>query len=346
MTVSVPRWKYDTDRKTIDFFKQAVSRLQTLPNVEAAGAISFLPFNGPYSGTNLEIQGRPPLPPGQELSTGVCVTDANYFKAMKIPLRQGRLFTDDEATEARRVMVVNETFARKILPGENPIGKRVIVNMKDDNVPTEIIGVVGDSKQSALDGEPEPMTFWPHPELVYPFMTFVIRTRGPAENMAAAARNVIHGIDPQQPVGQVNTMEGLLAHSVARSRFNTILLAVFALVALMLAAVGTYGVMAYAVTQRTHEFGIRMAMGAGTLDILKLVLRRAFGLAGVGAAIGLIAAFALTRVLTSLLFGVKATDLVTFSAAPLVLVVIAILAAYIPARRATKVDPLIALRYE
>ncbi|PYS29071.1 MAG: hypothetical protein DMF75_17875, partial [Acidobacteria bacterium] len=188
MSVSVPRWKYDSDRKTIDFFKQAVNQLQTLPDVESVGAISFLPFNGPYSGTDVDIEGRPKLPPGQELTTGVCVTDANYFDAMKIPLRQGRFFTAQEATDERHVVIVNERFARKNLPGENPIGKRVTIDMKDENVPSEIIGVVADSKHMALDGEPEPMAYWPHPELTYPSMTFVIRTRGPAQNIAAAAR--------------------------------------------------------------------------------------------------------------------------------------------------------------
>ena len=346
MSVSVPRWKYDSDRKTIDFFKQAVSQLQTLPDVEAVGAISFLPFNGPHSGTGVDIEGQPKLPPGQGLVTGVCVTDANYFTAMKIPLRQGRLFTAEEATDERHVVVVNETFARKNLPGENPIGKRVTIDMKDQNVPSEIIGVVADSKHMALDGEPEPMAYWPHPELTYPSMTFVIRTRGPAQNIAAAARNVIHALDPQQPIGEVTTMQHLLAKSIARSRFNTVLLAVFAFVALALAAVGTYGVMSYAVTQRTHEFGIRMALGARALDVLKLVLRRGMALALIGVIVGLAAAFALTRLLSSLLFEVKATDAFTFSAVPLSLFAIALLASYIPARRATKVDPLVALRYE
>ena len=346
MTVSVPGWKYDSDRKTIDFFKQAVNQLQTLPDVEAVGAISFLPFNGPHSGTSVAIEGRPKRPPGQELKTGVCVTDANYFRAMKIPLKRGRFFTEQEATEERHVVVVNETFARKNLPGEDPIGKRATIYMKDPNVPTEIIGVVADSKHMTLDGEPEAMAYWPHPELTYSSMTFVIRTRGEAMNVAAAARNVIHTLDPQQPIGDVTTMQRLLAKSIAGSRFNTVLLAVFALVALALAAVGTYGVMSYAVTQRTHEFGIRMALGAGTRDVLQLVLRRGVTLAIVGVLFGLGGAFALTRLMTTLLFEVKPTDAVTFAAVSFSLIAVALLACYIPARRATKVNPLVALRYE
>jgi len=346
MSVNLSAWKYDTSRKTVDFVKHAVSQLQTLPDVEAVGAINFLPFNGPHAGTLVEIEGRPKPPAGQGLSTGICVTDANYFLAMNIPLRRGRLFNEQEATEERHVVIVNEAFARKNLPGEDPLGKRVTIYMKDQNVPTEIIGVVADSKHLSLDGEAEAIAYWPHPELSYPFMTFVIRTRGEATNVAGAARNVIHTLDPQQPIGDVTTMERLLAKSIASSRFNTVLLTIFAFVALALAAVGTYGVMSYAVTQRTHEFGIRMALGAGTLDLLQLVLRRGMTLAIIGVFLGLVGALALTRLMTSLLFEVRPTDAITFVAVSFSLIGVALLACYIPARRATKVDPLVALRYE
>ena len=178
MQINLPGRKYDTDPKVIDFFKRAIEQLQAIPGVEVAGAISFLPFAGPHAGTNIEIEGQPKLPPGQELGTGVCVTDANYFQAMHIPLKRGRLFTEQEATEMRHVVVVNETFARQNLPGQDPIGKRVTINMKDENVPSEIIGVVGDNKHLGLDTEVEPMAYWPHPELAYSSMTLAIRTRG------------------------------------------------------------------------------------------------------------------------------------------------------------------------
>jgi putative ABC transport system permease protein len=346
MSINLPGWKYDSSRKTIDFFKRAVTELQSLPGVEAVGAINYLPLNGPHSGTLVEIEGRPKPPAGHGLYTGICVTDANYFKVMRIPLKSGRLFSEQEATEERHVVIVNETFVRVNLPGEDALGKRVTIYMKDENVPTEIIGVVSDSQHVALDGEPEPMAYWPHPELSYPFMTLVIRTRGEATNIAGAAGTVIHTLDPQQPISEITTMERLLAKSIARSRFNTVLLAVFALVALALAAVGTYGVMSYSVTQRTHEIGIRMALGAGAFDVLQLVLRRGVALAVVGVLIGLAGAFGLTRLMTSLLFEVKPTDAFTFAAVPLSLVVIALVACWIPARRATKVDPLVALRYE
>ncbi len=346
MTVNVPAWKYDSDRKILDFFKQATNQLQTLPDVEAVGAINSLPFNGPHAGTNVEIEGQPKQPPGERLSTGICVTDLNYFNAMRIPLKQGRLFSRQEAYEEHHVVVVNEAFARKYLPGGNPLGKRVTIYMKGDNAPTEIIGVVADTKHLSLNGESEVMAYWPHPELVYSSMTFVIRTRGEATNLAGAARNVIHTIDPQQPIGDVSTMDRLLAKSIASSRFNTVLLIVFALVALLLAAVGTYGVMSYAVTQRTHEFGIRMALGAGTPNVLGLVLRRGMSLAVIGLLFGLAGAFALTRLMTTLLFEVDPTDSLTFAIASGSLILVALLACYLPARRATKVSPMVALRAE
>ncbi|MFY9556006.1 MAG: ABC transporter permease [Blastocatellia bacterium] len=346
MRMSLPRRKYDTDPKRIDFFRRAVEGIRALPGVTAVGATNFLPFAGPYAGTLIEIEGRPKLPPGQGLGSGVCVTDATYFNAMQIPLKRGRLFTEQEATEMRHVVVINEAFARKNLPGEDPLGKRVTIYMKDDNVPTEIIGIVGDSKHMGLDGEVEPMSYWPHPELAYPFMTLVIRTQGDAASIAPAARNVIQALDSEQPLADVRTMESLLSDSVARARFNTLLLTVFAVVALILAAVGIYGVMSYAVTQRTHEIGVRMALGAQTSHVLALVVRQGMMLAVLGVGIGLAAAFALTRVLASLLFGVSPTDLLTFSVITLLLGSIALLACYLPARRATKVDPMIALRYE
>jgi putative ABC transport system permease protein len=218
--------------------------------------------------------------------------------------------------------------------------------MKNENVPTEIIGIVGDNKHMSLEGEVEPMSYWPHSELAYPFMTLVIRTRGDAVSIAASARRVIQTLDGEQPIADVRTMESLLASSVARARFSTLLLAAFAVVALLLAAVGIYGVMAYAVAQRTHEIGIRMALGARSSDVLGLVVWQGTRLALAGVGIGLAAAFALTRLLVSLLYSVSATDPATFAVIALTLTGVALAACYIPARRAAKVDPMNALRYE
>jgi len=346
MRISLPTRKYDSDPKRIAFFRQAIEKIKALPGVQEAGAVSFLPFATTPAGTGVEIEGRPKLPPGQGLVTSVSVTDENYFRTMQIPLKRGRLFTEPEAVEMRHVVVINETFAQKYFPNEDPLGKRVTIYMKNDNVPTEIIGIVGDNKQMSLDGEVRPMSYWPHPELTYSAMTLVIRTQGDAAIIAPSARQVIQSLDSEQAVSDVRTMESLLASSVARTRFNTLLLTIFAVVALILAAVGIYGVMSYTVAQRTHEIGIRMALGAQARDVLGLMVKQGLVLALVGVGIGLAAAFALTRLMSNLLYEVKATDPVTFTVIALALIGVALLACYIPARRAMKVDPMVALRYE
>jgi putative ABC transport system permease protein len=343
--VSLPMGKYDTDPKRIDFFKQAIERMKVIPGVEAAGAINTPPFTGLYSGTTVEVDGQK-LPPDQQLKTGICVTDVNYFQTMQIPLKLGRLYTDQEATEMRHVVVVNETFVRKNLGGQNPLGKRLTIYMKEENVPTEIIGVVADHKHLGLDVAVEPVAYWPHPELVYPGMTLMLRTRTDASAVAPAARNVIRALDAQQPIGEVSTMETLLSTSVARSRFSASLLTVFSFVALVMAAVGIYGVMSYSVLQRTHEIGVRMALGAQHFDVLKLVVRQGVLLGVVGVVLGLAASFALTRLIATLLFEVTATDSATFAAVSVGLFLVTLIACYVPARRATRVDPLKALRYE
>ena len=344
--VNLPFAKYNTDQKRIDFYQQAIAQMRSIPGVESAGAINTAPFTGLYSGTTVEIAGAPALPPEQELKTGVCVTDANYFQTMQIPLLRGRLYTHQETTEMRHVVVVNETFVKKNLGGEDPLGKRLIIYMKEENVPTEIIGVVGDNKHLGLDQAVEPMVFWPHAELTYGGMTMMLRTSGDANAIAPAVRGVIRALDPQQPIGAVTTMEDLLSVSVARARFSASLLTVFSIVALVMAAVGIYGVMSYTVLQRTHEIGVRMALGAQRSDVLKLVVTKGIMLGVVGVAVGLAASFALTRLITTLLFEVTATDKTTFAVVSIGLFLITLLACYVPARRATKVDPMKALRYE
>jgi putative ABC transport system permease protein len=344
--VSVPFAKYNTDQKRVDFYQQALTQMRSIPGVESAGAINTAPFTGLYSGTGVDIVGAPPLPPEQELKTGVCVTDANYFQTMQIPLLRGRLFTQQEATEERHVVVVNETFAKKNLPGEDPLGKRVIVYMKPENVPLEIIGVVADNKHLGLDQAVEPMTYYPHGEMTFFGMTMMLRTSNDANAVAPAARGVIRALDPQQPIGAVATMDQLLSVSVARARFSASLLMVFSIVALVMAAVGIYGVMSYTVTQRTHEIGVRMALGAQRFDVLKLVVKKGIVLGVIGVAVGLAASFALTRLIATLLFEVTTTDKTTFAVVSVGLFLITLLACYLPARRATKVDPMKALRYE
>jgi putative ABC transport system permease protein len=340
----LPR-KYDTDDKRINFFKRAVEQMRAIPGVEAAGAIDTPPFTGLYSGTSVDVDGQK-LPPDQELNTGVNVTDAGYFETMQIPLKLGRFYTEQEVTDMRHVVLVNETFVKKNLGGQNPLGHKLTIYMKDENVPCEIIGVVGDHKHMGLDVAVEPMVYWPHAELVYPGMTLMLRTRGDASAVAGAARNVIHTLDPQQPIGEVNTMETLLSNSVARARFSASLLTVFSFVALVMAAVGIYGVMSYSVLQRTHEIGVRMALGAQRFDVLKLVVRKGIVLGVAGVVAGLVLSFALTRLISTLLFEVTATDTATFMIVSVGLFLVTLAACYVPARRATRVDPLKALRYE
>ena len=346
LRVALPGRRYNDNPKRINFFTEAVAKMRALPGVESAGAINFMPFAGPGAGTSFEISGKPPSLPGQRLVTGVCVSDQNFFHAMQIPLKRGRMFTEEEVREARRVVIVNEALARKYFPHEEPLGQRMTIAMMNENVPNEIIGIVADVKHAKLDQEAEPMSYWPIAELPYSTMTFVLRTRGEPLALAAAARNVIQALDPQQPVADVRTLESMLGKSVARQRFNTLLLGVFAAVALLLAGVGIYGVMSYGVTQRTHEFGIRTALGATAADVSRLVLRQGMGLALLGVGLGLIAALALTRLLRTLVFGVGLGDPLTFVTVALLLGLVALLACWIPARRATKVDPMVALRDE
>ena len=344
--VTLPLGKYDTDQKRVDFFQQAMTQMRALPGVESVGAINTAPFTGLYSGTTVEVVGAPALPHGRELKTGVCVTDANYFQTMQIPLLRGRMYTQQETVEMRHLVVVNETFVKKNLNGEDPLGKRLIIYMKEQNDPTEIIGVVADNKHLGLDQAVEPMAYWPHSELTFNGLTMMLRTTSDPTALASAVRGVIRNLDSQQPIGEISTMESLLSVSVARARFSASLLTVFSVLALVMAAVGIYGVMSYTVLQRTHEIGIRMALGAQRADVLRLVLTKGVVLGAIGVVAGLAASFALTRLMATLLFEVTTTDKTTFAAVPIGLFLITLLACYVPARRATKVDPLKALRYE
>src|SRR5919197_3360747 len=308
MRLEVPIKKYKEDAQFIRFYRQVVERIGGLPGVEAVGAVSFLPFAGPGAATGFTIEGRPAPPPGEDMVTDVLVTDENYFRAMRIPVLRGRSFNAQEATEQRRVAVINESLARKYFAGEDPLGKRIVVDMKQENNPTEIIGVVGDVKLQSLDEELRPTVYWPQPELTYSFTSLVVRAEGDPEALAAAARREVQAVDPDQPVADVRTMNRLLADSVGRARFSALLLGLFAGVALVLATVGLYAVMSYAVAQRTHEIGIRVALGAQGRDILRLVVGQGLLLAAAGLAAGLAGALLLTRLLRGLLYEVNTND--------------------------------------
>jgi putative ABC transport system permease protein len=342
----LPSSKYGQNPQRLAFFKQLAERVNALPGVRSAGTISVLPFGSGGAATSIDIEGRPSPPPGQKLTGDVRVVDGGYFETMGIPLLRGRTFTEQELTQASHVVMINEAMARDFFPGEDPLGKRVTIAMQVENVPNEIIGVVRDVRHIGLETPARAMTYWPYPELVYSGMTLVVRAETEPLALADAVRREVLALDKDQPIADVTTMDQLLADSVSRARFSTSLLGVFAGVALLLAAVGIFGVMSYGVSERTHEIGVRMALGAPASHVRALVVRQGMTLTLIGIAIGLGAAFGLTRVMISLLYGVSATDPLTFVAISVLLASVALLACYLPARRATKVDPMIALRYE
>jgi putative ABC transport system permease protein len=345
-TVSLPKAKYAEEAQQVAFFQQLIERVGALPGVQAAGASCVVPMTGNDIVLGFEIDGRPPLPPGSSQSTNFYSVSSDYFKAMDIPLRRGRVFTAQDTKDSPRVAVINETMAKKIFPDEDPIGKRIRFGDSDKNPEFEIVGIVGDVKQYGLDQPTTMQTYEPYTQQTFPYMTLVVRTAGDPTNLGAVIRSEILKLDKEQPATNIKTLNEFFSISIAQQRFSVVLLGVFAAVALVLAAVGIYGVLSYAVTQRTHEIGIRMALGAGSRDVFRLVVGRGMLLSLIGVAGGLAAAFALTRLMESLLFGVTATDTVTFASVAGVLLAVALLACYIPARRATKVDPLVALRYE
>ncbi|HEY6187294.1 MAG TPA: ABC transporter permease, partial [Pyrinomonadaceae bacterium] len=275
MVLPLPTGKYKSDQQVVGFFRQATERIRTLPGVQAAGMVNYLPlYGGLGSATSFAIEGQPAPPPGEEPSTNVRVADAGYFGAMGIPLLRGRNFTDVEASEARHVVLISESFARQYFPGEDPLGKRVSIEMFSKPNPTEIVGIVGDVRYDSLVDKAEPTAYFPHSELTYPFMTLVIRTDGDPTAIAPAVQREIRAIDPDQPVSDVRTMNQVMADTVARARFNTLLLGLFAGLAMLLAAVGIFGVMNYSVTLRTREIGIRIALGAQPQRVLMLILRQ------------------------------------------------------------------------
>ena len=345
-SVSLPRAKYSETPKRIEFFQQLLARVRQLPGVTAAGAASAPPFMGLGAATGFDIEGQPVLPSAQKPTTDVRVVDPDYFKTMAIPLLNGRTFTDREESQESRVVIISEALARQYFPNDNPLGKRITIDMKQQNDPCEIIGVAGDVKMRGLDIPTRPMVYWPHAELPYLSMTVVVRTNGNPATMTGALEREVRALDKDQPISDVRTMHDWLSDSFARARFATLLLGIFAVVALMLASLGIYGVMAYSVTQRTNEIGIRMALGASRANVVRLVLRRGLLLALSGVGLGLIGSLGLTRVLAGLLFGVSVTDPAIFGLVPILLLAVATMAVYLPARRATKVDPLVALRYE
>jgi len=343
MELSLPRNSYPRDRRP-DFFQQLIERTKSVPGVQLVAAAKSLPLSGDNMNFAFDIEGRP-FPPGRSPGADCRFVTADYFKALRIPLIKGRVFSESDGPQAPHVLLINNTMADRFFPNEDPIGKRLELGINSFN--GEIIGIVGNVKHVALDADVNSEVYAPYSQA--PFwtdMTLLVRTSGDPMSLAGAMRNELGTLDKQVSIGKVRTMDTIAAESVAQPRFRTLLLGVFGISALLLASVGIYGVMSYAVTQRTQEIGIRMALGAQVGDVRKLVIRNGMRLALVGVAIGLAGAFGLTRLMASLLFGISATDVPTFAAISVGLVAVALIACYIPARRATKVDPLVALRYE
>jgi len=337
---------YSDAERMIRFYRESLVAMRALPGVESVGVVTHLPFGGNSWGNSYEVEGRP-APPGIQFNAQIRPVSPAYLGTLQIPLKEGRDFNERDNENAPGVTIINEVFAKRFWPNESPLGKRIRYG-KDW---LSIVGVCGSIKHRTLDGEPDAEIYVPYPQTAAGALTFVgrnlnfvIRSSAPA-TVASSARAAIHSLDPGLVV-KVNTMEALINDSVAEPRFRTWLIAIFSIFALTLACLGIYGVIAYLVTQRYKEIGIRMALGATRANILRLILGRTFKLTTFGIVAGVLAAFFLSRFLSSILFGVTIHDPLTFVVVPLCLVTIALLAGYLPARRATRVDPVSSLRYE
>lgn len=355
--VSFPRKPSSTDdrseavvaaaqvQEAANFLREVQERVAQLPGVEAVGAINDLPVAGQGSvNGDFNIEGRPKYRSGEAPIAEYRLITPDYFRAIGIPLLQGRTFIEGDGTGAQVPIMINETLARRFFSGEDPLGKRLLVL---DEKPHQIIGVVGDARQWGLDRPPDPEIYFSYKQIAFgPGTTLVIRANVDPGSLSESLRRAVLDVNHDAPVYSIRTMMQVMAESMAQRRFNTVLMTSFAVVALLMAAIGLYGVISYSVAQRTHEIGIRMALGAQLSDVVRMVLWQGLKLALAGVIAGLIVSLALTRVMTNLLYGVSATDPLTFTCVAVLLTGVALLACYIPARRAAKVDPMIALRYE
>jgi putative ABC transport system permease protein len=340
------------DRR-ISFVQQVADRMAMLPGVSAVGGVNWLPLTGLGGGTTFGVEGRPLPPPDQRPIGLIRSVTPSYFRAMGIPLVAGREFTAGDTAQSPPVIVVNQTLARRFWPQGQPLSGRLTLQDVANGLVAEIVGVVGDVKPDRVENEDWPTIYGPYPQftqgkppLPFSTMVLVVRTAGAPLSLASTVEREVHQLDPDQPVADIRSMETLVDQSIAGSRFNAVLLGIFAAIAFVLAAVGIYGVVSYDVSERTHEIGLRMALGAQSRDVLQLVVGQGARLAAFGIASGLSAAVALTRLMASMLYGVKATDAYTFAAISLLLGAVALAACYLPSRRAMALDPVTALRHE
>jgi putative ABC transport system permease protein len=337
---------YKTEDQRVAAFQQLVDRMKTVPGVRDASVVNNIPWTDRDIELSFQVEGRAPYKPGEEAVADYNVVSADFFRTMDISVLRGRVFMDSDNAKSPQVLVVSNAFVQRYFPNEDPIGRRIVFD-GNDKTAREIVGVVCDVHRQGLDRNVQPEMYVAFAQSPERRMNLVVRTdaRNAAE-MMPTLRAQVKAFDQKQIIWRARTFEELLGQSVAPRRFNMMLLGIFASVALILAAVGLYGVMSYSVSWRIHEIGIRMALGANRSNVLGLVVRQGMTLTLIGLALGLIGAFSLSRVLRSLLYGVTPTDPLTFAGVSLVLIIVALLACLIPARRATRVDPIVALRTE
>jgi putative ABC transport system permease protein len=346
LNIALPRQKYPPNQQALAFFDQLLARVAQLPGVDSVGGVDPLPMSGNDSTTGVLFEGQPILPMSERPDAGERVVTPDYFRALRVPLLEGRDFNEHDRADTPRVLVVNQALAQRFFPGQSAIGKRL--GLEDENRLdwAEIVGVVGNVKHQRLDAETKPELYQPYSQNPRNFMSVVVRATGDPSSLVAPIRTQVAALDPDQPIYQISTMESLLARTLAQSRFVMLLLGGFSALAMVLAAVGIYGVMSWFVTQRNKEIGIRMALGAQQGDVLTMVVREGMLLAGIGVALGLAGSFALTRIIANLLYSVGPTDPATLAAVSILLTAVAFLACWVPARRAARVDPIITLRAE
>jgi putative ABC transport system permease protein len=347
MSLALPRTKYPDAQLAAAFHQKLLDRVAALPGARSAGLINSLPLQRSGFSGGVTIEGQGPYEPGSHPQAGFRAISPEYFRALSVPLISGRFFTVEDQRNSALVVIVNQALAQQYLPGQNPIGKRIQFIGNDWRT---IVGVVGDVRESGVTRAATAGVFFPVNQVAYApliqIMSLAVRANTEPTTLISAVRNAVREIDPAQPVFNVKTMEAVVADSVSDRRLNMLLLGIFAAVALTLSVIGIYSVMSYTVSQHTREIGIRMALGARSTDVLKLVVGHGMGLTSVGIVIGVAGAFVLTRLMATLLYGVKPTDPLTFTVFSALLMIVALLACYVPARRATKVDPMVALRTE
>ena len=346
MFVGLNPIRYSEPHQQLAFAERAMEQIHAVPGVVSVATTTTIPLAGGGSTQPFSIEGRPTGTIAEQPMAQTRYISPDYFSTLGIPLRQGRFFSDQDRDKSVPVIIISEAMARRFFQGENPIGKRLTPSFHVEQGAREIVGVVGDIKSSGLDVDAAAMMYLPYKQAPRPYINFVVRTASNPESLIQSVSKAIYSIDKEQALTDIQTMDQVLAKSLSDRRFNMTLLLTFAGVALLLAAVGVYGVMNYTVTLRRRELGIRMALGAETTDVLRLVLRQGLTLTLIGVGAGLISAYALTRLMASLLYGVTATDYLTFASVSAVLIVVGLFASFVPARRATKVDPTIALRTE